>query len=286
MNMKISSFFACLLLAGCMSGCKPSPSSGPEPVETLTLRLAVNDIYCKDSACVCVHDVAARAYAGIIARMKADHQIDLQLVYFEEPYELVKKIVAREVDGAICKPWLVLKEENAAEYTRVADILDINENQWLKGIFVVKADSSFQSLADLNGKTLVLGDADGYEKSVAARNLLEARKIKPGKMYTKAACIENLGELLDGKADCAVISDYALTADCAVDFAKPEDFRTLAETAPIPLTSVMLDTAKVSSADIARVKRALLAISGEELKDTFLSTGFVEPAPFKPHLSQ
>jgi len=84
-----------------LCGCTSTP-----PLE---LKLTVNDIYCMDTACSCVHDVAARTYPATLEKLKADYGIDLQLVYFSEPYQLEDAIASGEYDGALCKPWYALR---------------------------------------------------------------------------------------------------------------------------------------------------------------------------------
>ena len=260
------------LLCGCASN-KP-----------LELRLAVNDIYCMDTACACVHDVAARTYPQTLGKLKAEHGIDLQLIYFSETYQLEDAIASGEYDGALCKPWYALRhqEEAGADFRRIVDVLDPNNNRWLAGILIVPVDSPIQTLEGLTGKHLYIGETDAYEKHHGAKRLLEQNGIKPAKIDTHASCGENVGVLLDEEADAAVVSDYALSADCAVDFARPEDFRILAQTEQIPLTSLMLDMNKVTDADARRLAAALLALSGANAPETLLGNGFVEPAPWNP----
>ncbi|MCK5675629.1 MAG: PhnD/SsuA/transferrin family substrate-binding protein [Verrucomicrobia bacterium] len=260
------------LLFGCASN-KP-----------LELRLAVNDIYCMDTACSCVHDVAARTYPQALKKLKSEYGLDLQLVYFTETYQLEDAIASGEYDGALCKPWHAFRHEKeaGADFRRIVDVLDPNNNRWLTGTLIVPADSPIQTLEELNGKHLYIGQADAYEKHHAAKRLLEQKGIKPAKIDTHASCGENIGVLLDGEADAAVVSDYALSADCAADFAKPEDFRILAQTEKIPLTSLMLDMNKVAEADARRLTAALLALSGSNAPETLLGNGFVEPSPWNP----
>ncbi len=260
------------LLCGCASN-KP-----------LELRLAVNDIYCMDTACSCVHDVAARTYPQALKKLKSEYGLDLQLVYFTETYQLEDAIASGEYDGALCKPWYALRHEKeaGADFRRIVDVLDPNNNRWLTGTLIVPVNSPIQTLEELNGKHLYIGQADAYEKHHAAKRLLEQKGIKPAKIDTHASCGENIGVLLDGEADAAVVSDYALSADCAADFAKPEDFRILAQTEKIPLTSLMLDMNKVAEADARRLTAALLALSGSNAPETLLGNGFVEPSPWNP----
>ncbi len=250
----------------------------------LKIRLAVNDTYCKDTACECVHKVAARTYSDLQAGLNEKFNIELVLEYFIEPYDLEKRLSSGGVDGVICKPWLafMLVPKYGMKYKRIADILDPDNKQFLVGIFIVKKDSPVKMLSDLKGKSLVTGDYYSYEKYFSALRMLNQLSVNPGRTYTKASCIESIGELMDGKADAAVISDYAMTADCAVDIAKPEDFRPIASTGKSPLTSVILDFGKISEKDALRLQRALISLSGENTPKTFLGRGFVPPAPWIP----
>lgn len=255
-----------------------------EPAAPLVLRIAVNDIYCTDTACFCVHDVAARGYAQTLEQLRADHGIELRFDYFEEPYKLEEAILTGKCDGVLSKPWTAIRLQKQAgtSYRRIADVLDPYNNRWLTGIVIVPTDSPIQSLDELNGKHIYLGQDDAYEKHYAAKRLLEQKGIKPAKIDTNASCSENIGVLQDELADAAVVSDYALSADCAVDFANPEDFRTLAHTEKIPLTSLMLDMNRVGRADAERVQQALLSVSDGNAAEALLSKGFVEPAPWNP----
>lgn len=277
MRTSINSLIAGSLALLC--GCIRQPA--PLPIE---LKIAVNDIYCMDTACSCVHDVAARTYPRTLEHLRAEYRIVLQLVYFTETYQLEDAIASGEYDGALCKPWYALRHEKeaGANFQRIVDVLDPNNNQWLTGIFVVPAGSPIQTLEDLAGKHLYIGQADAYEKHQAAKRMLKQRGIVPAKIDTNASCSENVGVLLDEVADAAVLSDYALSADCAVDFARPEDFRILEHTERIPLTSLILDMNKVEKADADRLQKALLALSGKGAPETLLGNGFTEPAPWNP----
>lgn len=264
-----------LLLAGC---------AAPEKDGPVSLKIAVNDIYCTQTACFCVHDVAARDYAEILEKLHRNFGIDLQLDYFIEPYQLEEAVLTGKYDGVLSKPWFVLRlqKQNGADYLRVADILDPNNNRWLAGIVIVPTNSPIRTLDELNGKHVFIGETDAYEKHFAAKRLFQEKGIKPAAIETKASCSENIGVLLDGKADAAVISDYALSADCAVDFAKPGDFRILAHTEKIPLTSLMIDRNRIDPQTVAKLKDALNRLSGKAAGADLLGNGFVEPAPWNP----
>lgn len=264
-----------------LSGCFLFPE---KPIPSITLRVAVNDIYCTDTACECVHDVAARTYTETQEKLASEHDITLQIDYFIDSYQLEDAIHSGEYDAVICKPWsaLRLNKEAGTDFQRIADVLDPNNNFWLTGMVIVPEDSPIQSLDELSGKHIVLGETDAYEKSYAAFNLFANHAIAPGKIDMHASCGENIGELLDGNADAAVVSDYALSADCAADFADPDDFRVLAHTDMIPLTSVMLDMNKFDDAAERRIKKAFLSINGTNAPASMISEGFSDPWPWHP----
>ena len=264
------------------SPCCGEPSSDAEP---LTIKLAINDTYCKSTACVCIHDVAAREYEELQRLLKEKHNINLELSYYVEIYHLEDKIKAKEFDGVICKPWntFMLQKEHELNYKRVVDIKDAFNNEWLKGVFIVPKDSPIQTLEDINGKVMVAGQPDAYEKYHQPFHLLEQKNIKPGKIYHKASCLECINELLDKNAEVAIVSDYVMEASCAVDVASEDDFRIVGETEKTPLTSVILDMDKISKEDAMRLQKALLNLSNENSPESMLSDGFIKPSRWTPN---
>ena len=224
----------------------PVPATTKDtPQKPLVLKIAVNDIYCTKTACSCISEIATRNYDHLLADLKDKHHITLRFTYFMEVFDLQKAVSANQFDGFICKPWTVLQLPNkiGADFKREADLRDPQD----------------QPLA-----------------------MLAAKGNKPATQVTYSSCGENISALLEGKVDVAVVSSYALTASCAVDFAKPEQFRTLAETENMPLTSVLLDLRKVSPADAARLQRALLDLSGDKVPKDLTGKGFVLPLSWKP----
>ncbi len=256
-------------------------SSDSEP---LNLKILVNDIYCKQTACGCIHEVAAREYGELLEQLKNKFNINLELIYCMEVFYLEDSIKTQKYDGALCKPWNAVRfqEELALDYKRIADVIDIYDNQWLEGNIMVPKDSPIQTIEDLNGRTLVTGQEDAYEKYDQAMQLLKEKGIKPAKIYTKSSCLENMNELIDKYADAAVVSHYVMDATCAVDVANPDDYKVIEVTSKTPLTSVLLDMKKVSKEDALRLQNALLALSGENSPESMLSRGFVKPASWNP----
>jgi ABC-type phosphate/phosphonate transport system substrate-binding protein len=258
----------------------PVPAADSQP---LTLKIGVNDIYCSKTACDCISEIATRSYDGVLAELHKQH-ITLEFTYFMEVMDLEKAIKAGDFDGIICKPWTGLRFNPRAgrDFKRVADILDPGNQATMTGLFVTPKASSIKTLADLKGKRVAFGQEDAYEKYHAPLLMLEGKGIKPGTSRHFSSCGENLDALMSGTVDAAVISSYALTASCAADFAKPENFKTIAVTAAIPLTSVLLDLNKVPVASAARVQQALLAISGEHAPQDLTGKGFIAPVSWQP----
>ncbi|MCK9303897.1 MAG: PhnD/SsuA/transferrin family substrate-binding protein [Bacteroidales bacterium] len=256
--------------------------------QPLVVKLAVNEAYCKLTACSCIHDLASRDYAELQELLKSKYNIDLQITYFIEEYDLADTVLSGQYDGFISKPWLIYNqvynqsEERDKNLKRIADLLDINNNQWLTGIFIVKKDSPLNSMSEINGKVFVAGQQDSYEKYHSPLTLLAKDNIVPSEIINKSSCLENLNILMDGDADVAVISDYTLTASCAVDVANPEDFSIIGETEQTPLCSVILDMSKVNESEALRLQKALLELSGDNAPAGLISKGFVHPAKWTP----
>lgn len=260
------------------------PATASKESEPLVLKIGVNDIYCRKTACDCIAEIATRSYDGVLAELARQHRIKLEFTYFMEVMDLEAAIRAKRFDGVLCKPWTALRlaKQAGADFKRVADILDPDNQVNMTGIVLVPADSPIKSLADLQGKRVAFGQPDSYEKYHAPLLQLAAKGIKPGTGEYFSSCGENLDALMSGKVDAAVVSSYALTASCAVDFAKPEDFRTIAATAEMPLTSLLVDLHKVPAAAATRLQRALLAISGAKVPADLVGKGFVAPASWRP----
>jgi ABC-type phosphate/phosphonate transport system substrate-binding protein len=250
----------------------------------LRLKIAVNDIYCQKTACECISSIATRSYDTLVKELKTRHHITLEMSYFMEVFDLQKAIQANSYDGALCKPWTVLQYSNKspARFKRVADLRDPDNQALMTGVFLTLAGSPVSKLAELQGKRIALGQEDSYEKHQAPLQMLAAANVKPAQQLLFSSCSENLSALLDGEVEVAVVSSYALTASCAVDFTKPEDFKTLAQTPPMPLTSLLVDLNKVAAADVARLQAALLEVSGEHAPADLSGKGFVLPASWQP----
>jgi len=283
---------SCIITTSCQHNKNKMPETAFIPQKTytknnpppLTIHLAVNDTYCKKTACSCIHQVAARDYSQLQKILKIKYNINLKLTYFPEIYVMEEEVATKKFDGVICKPWFAyMNTQKLGENNkRIVDILDPNNNQWLTGIVMVPKNSPIKTLKQLNNKIISIGQYDAYEKYHSAIHFLNKHNITARKFIYKASCIENIGCLLDNESDAVVVSDYVMSASCAVDIANEDDFRILGVTEKSPLTSVILDMNKVSSQDATRLQQALLALSGKNSPKGILSNGFVKPAKWQP----
>lgn len=256
-------------------------SSSDKP---LSAHLLVNETYCKATACKCIQYLASREYDEVLSILKTNYNIDLRLTYCTEEDSIGQLLKTGKYDGVICKPWFayMLMPVTDMNFARVADVLDPFDEGLLRGIFIVKKESSLLNADDINGKIIAIGQETSYEKYHLAMKSLDERSIKPAKFIQKGSCTECIDLLIDDQVDVACISDYALVASCAVDFAEEDAFRVLLKTDSIPLCSVIIDLNKVDESSASRLQHALLNLSQNKLPMSFASKGFVTPKSWIP----
>lgn len=283
------------LLWGCFADGRSSssattlPEGPPGPEGPLKLLVGVHEPYCRKTACKCVDFIARREFEPLQRKMKERFGIDLDLRYYPgDHFKLLRDVREGALDGALSKPWPVLWAARGAgrNYLRLADLPGPEGRTDLRGLVVVPKDSPVRSWEDLVGKRLALGQEDAYEKHHAVRVLLRRHGVDPGRLQLLefSGCMENIGAVLDGKAEAAAVSDYSFEADCLVEVARREDYRILGETEPpIPAVSFLLDLDRISPPTANRVRRALLELRGDpELKEPLLGEGFVPARPWSP----
>jgi ABC-type phosphate/phosphonate transport system substrate-binding protein len=248
------------------------------------LVIGVNEPICKQTACSCVADLAIRSYAGLIAHVRQAADIELEFKYYEEPLLLQRELNAGRLDGLVVKAWMGLcfAKEAGLACTRLADItLPKGEPQELFGLFIVPKESPLKQLADLQGKRLVLGPTNAYEKSYLVEETLRAAKLAVNKSVV-FKCQNAAVELIEQRADAAVISSYALAYGCINVVADPKEFRVIGETKRrIPFVTFMVAD-KVAPALRARLQKALLELKGDKVPADLLSAGVIPPLPWTP----
>ncbi len=248
------------------------------------LVLGVHDPICKQTACSCVGDLAIREYGGLLAHVRRAAGIELEFKYYEEPLLLQREVVAGRLDGMVTKAWLGLcyARQAGRAFTRLADVtLPKGEPQELYGLFIVPKESPLKQLADLQGKRLVLGMTNAYEKSYLAEETLRVARLEVKKSAV-FKCQNAAVELVEQRADAAVISSYALHYGCINVVADPKEFRVIGETKRrIPFITFMVAD-KVAPAVRERLQQALLALKGDQVPADLLSAGLIPPIAWAP----
>lgn len=250
------------------------------------LLIGVNDPLCKRCACSCVGDSAIRAYDGTAAKVAADAGLTLEFKYYEEDSLMREDVLAGRLDGLIAKTWTgaALAREAGRKFDRIADVrMPAGEKDGLAGVFVVPATSKVKTLADLRGRRVVFGPKSAYEKSWSAFSSLEAAGVKltDVKADEVPSCKTAVVQLMEDRADVAVISSYAVRYGCVGVVAEKGDIREIGATPAIPFISVFVDE-RVPGETRARLRRTLPALSGENVPKDLFSAGFVAPEAWAP----
>ena len=251
------------------------------------VSIGVSEPLCRKTACSCVADSAVRDYDAMIARVRERTGIVLEFHYYEDGQLLAKEIKEGRLDGMLCKTWtgLTLARDAGRKCVRLADItMPGAAKSDLTGIFVVLTNSTVRSVTDLGGKRIAFGQKVDYEKYYLAFETLKKAGIAvPDKRIEDFSCQTAALDLLEKRADVAVISSYALKYGCIKVVGDPEDFRVIGETdAKIPFTSLFVDTVKVPAELRAKLAAALLELKGDRVPKGLFSSGWVEPTAWNP----
>jgi len=250
-----------------------------------TLKIAVADPICRESACSCVTGTL-REYGETVKQIEKSSGLKLELSYFEEEALLLRELKKGSFDGVIGKLSVfgVIFKDASRNFVRLADIAKPDGDAMLSGVFIVYKNASLKDLASAKGKTFAFGQSDAPEKSQLAFETLKRLGIEVPKEDARQehfSCKEGALALIERKADVAVISDYALQFGCIVVVGDPKDFSVIGRTdKAIPFTTFMVDSIKVSPENQKLLKKALLEVKGDSVPKELLSTGFVEPKPW------
>ena len=279
MNLKATGA-ALLLLASC--GLFANEARAHE-----TLKIAVADPICRESACSCVTGIL-REYGESVKLLETRSGIKLELSYFEDELKLQRELKNGSFDGVIGKYSVFggAVRDAKRKFTRLADISKPDGDFLLRGVFIVFKNSTLPDLASAKGKALrcAFGEEDAPEKAELAFNTLSKLGVEIPDMASRQeyfTCKEAALALLERRADVAVISDYALQFGCIVVVGNPKDFRVIGRTdKALPFTTFMVDNAKVSKETQTRLAAALLSISGDATPKELMSKGFGAPQPW------
>lgn len=169
---------------------------------------------------------------------------------------------------------LGIKSECVGVLTRTNGSPEVN------GVWVAKAEGGVRSIGDLAGKRISIGPEWQGEKHGDALQQLKAQKIQPAKVTERLLCKEAIGDVVDGEADAAVISDYATALLANEEVTGGVRLRVIGQTAGRPYVGVFA-TGRLSGSEGRTLSEFLLrgvASDAQLLKALKSKRGFV-PRP-------
>lgn len=217
--MKLSVVSLCaahLGLAAILAADPASQTTTPEPrqfsANPRSLRIVVMDPLAGPLACACVKGYAQRQYDRLALFLEERLNQPVEIAFAES-------LNQRAIRANLDRVGLVIGKQSVVEYDAarlglpiepIALLTDKTGSTRQHGLFVVRSNDLATSIADLRGRSVLFGPEDSEEKHQAAIAALKQHRIPtPAKPPTSKGCTDAAMDLLDGKADAAVISSYA-----------------------------------------------------------------------------
>jgi outer membrane protein assembly factor BamB/ABC-type phosphate/phosphonate transport system substrate-binding protein len=247
---------AALLAAGTIAA---TPAAEPPP-----LRLAVMDPLAADLSCPCVEGHAQRDYRALASRLEDQLDRPLQLV-FAESIGKAHASLGTAPDLVIGKHSVVAHDldREKLDGRPIAALTDKSGRTTLRGLFVVRADSTLARPGDLSGRKILFGPADAAEKHRAALDSLARAGVTPDPpLATSEGCNVAAVAVEAGEADAAVISDYAMPVLEGCGNVDEGSLKVIGSTDPVPFITVWA-TATIDTAAEQRIVSALESVAGD-----------------------
>jgi ABC-type phosphate/phosphonate transport system substrate-binding protein/outer membrane protein assembly factor BamB len=266
--------FAALLVG--LSGCVRLGTAG----KTKSLTVVVMDPLAADLACDCVAGYAQRDYPALAAFLARRLGREVNLSFVEALAEAQRRLGKTPIDLVIGKRSIVVADAGTTgvPLVPVAMLTGQNGAATLHGLFVVRKDSRYQRLEDLEGKRILLGSAEASEKHAAARATLAAYGVR-ARTGISSSCNAAAVAVSEGEADAAVISSYAMPLLEGCGTLSAGELRIIGKTGQVPFITAF--TAAAMPAAMRReVAQALLALRSRRLRKRMESRdGFVPCGP-------
>lgn len=262
-----------VVFPGC--GNRPPPEPSAEP-----LRLVVMDPLSLQLSCDCVAGFAQRRYDKLASFLQEELQRPIKLTYAED--------LSQALGPDKPKPHLIIGKQSVILADAMQAELDVSilarlsgpEGQTdLRGVFVVSAEDTAKSIRDLKGRRVRFGPKEADEKHAAALAALRANGIEvPENPSTSPDCGSGCFAIVDGEADAAVISDYALPLLEGCGKFEKGELRVIGQTETVPfITAFAADDLEPTSR--RKVFEALRSVrENVDLRKAMETRGFVPPA--------
>ncbi|RMF93398.1 MAG: hypothetical protein D6741_13730 [Planctomycetota bacterium] len=164
----------------------------------------------------------------------------------------------------------------------MAFLTDQNGEVSVEGMVVVRQDATARSLADLTDRRILLGPPEADEKYGSALALLEAFAIPaPSQASSSPSCASAALAVVEGDADAAVISSYAMPLVEGCGTIDHGTLRVLIRTDPVPFITVFavdLDTQEREAVHEAftRLKERPQVLAALKSRDGFIGTAYYD----------
>ena len=281
---------ACLALAlAPLGGCRPSDSApaanatAPKP----PLRLVVMDPLAAQLACDCVAGFAQRKYGGLARFLEARLARDVRIAFGESLAQVLRRHPGKP-DLIVGKRSVVIHDAAAARLPirPIALLTGPDGRTTLTGLFVVRTADKARRIADLAGRTILLGPPDCDEKHAAALAALKAAGVAPPKRpRISPSCSSAALDVVEKKADAAVVSSYAMPLLEGCGTIDKHALRIIGRSPPVPFVTAFVTDA-VSAGQERDILAALRAVHTDagllkamESKSGFLPVGPAAAAP-------
>lgn len=245
------------------------------------LRVVVMDPLCDRLACDCVKGYAQRRYDKLCLHLEKTLGRKIFVAYGENLLEILRVSPAK-VDLIIGKQGIVLFDAARAKIPvrPIARLTDKTGSTDLTGLFVVRKNDPAKTIGQLKGYKILFGPEYESEKSTAALAALKAANVPlPRKISRSPGCGGASLAVIEGKADVAIISSYALALLEGCDTIDKGALRVVAATLGVPFVTVFA-TSNMNRETEKAVLDALVAIKDDKQLLTLMESkaGFVKVA--------
>lgn len=235
-----------------------------------SLTMVVMDPLAAPLACDCVKGYANRQYQQLGEALEASLKVKINVHWSDSLIALQAKEPTLVPDIVIGKYSVV--EAHAKQLNHklrpFASLTDTEGNVTQRGLFVVRADSDFASVIDLEEATVFFGPEDCAEKWSSPKALLDKLGVATSSdSKTFQSCSEAAKSLLALPKDtraAAVISSYAAPLLEGCGTIKKGDLRVVGQTDELPFVTAFVSES-LSVEQKTAVQAAILGIQDAEL---------------------
>lgn len=236
-------FLALMTLSGCDNyspdhesaiSSPPSADSDGEP-----LRVLVMDPLAEPFACTCVPPQSWHRYGPLEQELQMRLGRSITLTYGEaldgpDSDQSAPDLIIGKTS------WVRhLAESKGLSIASMAMLTDVRGETSLRGVFLVRDEDPAQAIEDLQFHRLLLGPEGMDEKHAAALDALKSHGVIPQPpIYTSPRCTSAALAVFEGRADAAVISDYAVAMLDSGKFFPPGALRVIGRTEPVAFIGV------------------------------------------------